>query len=420
MTQSKIWKASAYMFIIGQFFSLFGSAIVTYGMIWYISLKTGSGFWLMLGMIAANLPLALFAPMAGTLVDKYNRKKLILISDGTIALITLFTAVLFHFGFENIILLLVISVLRSIGQSIQQSAGNALVQQIVPQEELTKINGAFQGSQALILILGPVLGGFVFGKFGLQATFYIDVFTALIEIGLLAFIVVPSIPKVKQTSNSFLRQFKDSVTYIKSSQLLKWMFVTSLVINALLTPVAYLAPLFIQRTFGQSVQLLSIGELAWGLGSLLGSILLVKLNNVNKKIRILVISMIAFGGLTALIGFTTNFTIYVLIIGLAGLFIPIMVTILTVILQENVSMEYMGRVFSVVIGISSVMSPLAMMVVGPLSDYMTIKWIYVGSSVLLITFAMFLKRSDRKKDLENNGMQLENANLKTANPVVKA
>ncbi|WP_051271961.1 MFS transporter [Shimazuella kribbensis] len=214
MTKTSNWKASAYLFVIGQFFSLFGSAIVTYGIIWCISLKTGSGFWLMLGMIAAILPLTLFAPIAGTLVDKYNRKTLIMISDGTIAFLMLVTAVLFHFGFENIILLLVISMLRSIGRAIQQSAGNALVQQIVPQAELTKINGAFQGSQALILILGPALGGFVFGKFGLGVTFYMDVITALIEIFLLAFIIVPTLPKVKEISGSVLQQFKDSIHYL--------------------------------------------------------------------------------------------------------------------------------------------------------------------------------------------------------------
>jgi MFS transporter, DHA3 family, macrolide efflux protein len=401
MKQVDNWKTKAYLFVTGQFFSLFGSAMVTYALIWYISLKTGSGFWLMLGMIAANLPLALFSPIAGTLVDKFNRKKLIMISDGSIALLTLLTAFLFHLGYENIILLLVISTLRSIGQAIQQSAGNALVQQIVPAEELTKINGAFQGSQALIMILGPVLGGFVYGKFGLEATFYIDTFTAFIELSLLSVIFVPTLAREKKESTSAFTDLKDSITYLKSSSLLKSMFVTSLMIHALLTPVAYLTPLFIQRTFGSDIQLLSIGELAWGLGSLVGSIVLMKLN-IKNKIKTLAMAMTAFGLLTGIIGFSSYFSLYVLLIALAGLFLPVMITILTVVLQENVKPEYMGRVFSLVMGISSIMSPLAMMVVGPLSDYISITWIYVTSSLLLIIYAVILKSLDYKKSLVVN------------------
>ncbi|MCH5585158.1 MFS transporter [Shimazuella sp. AN120528] len=396
MTQVDNWKTKTYLFVIGQFFSLFGSAIVTYAMIWYISLKTGSGLWLTLGMIAANLPLALFAPIAGTLVDKFNRKSLIMISDGSIALLTLCTAVLFHFGFQNIILLLVISTLRSIGQAIQQSAGNALVQQIVPAEELTKINGLFQGAQALILILGPVIGGFVFGQFGLELTFYIDTATAFIELSLLAFIFVPTIVREKKESTTLFTDFKDSIAYIKTSTLLKSMFVSSLVIFALLTPVAYLAPLFIQRTFGADVQLLSIGELAWGLGSLVGSMLLMRLK-INNKIRTLVLSMIMFGVLTAIIGFSPYFSMYVILIALAGVFLPVMTTVLTVVLQENVEPAYMGRVFSLVMGISSIMSPLAMLVAGPLGDLVNIKWIYIVSSMLLIVYAFLLKRIDERR-----------------------
>jgi len=112
--QNNTWMKKIALFLASQNVSLFGSSVVSFAIIWYITLETSSGKWVMLSAICSMLPQVLISLWAGVWADRYNRKYLILFSDGFIALSTLILAVIFFAGYRSINLLLVVSFIRSV------------------------------------------------------------------------------------------------------------------------------------------------------------------------------------------------------------------------------------------------------------------------------------------------------------------
>jgi DHA3 family macrolide efflux protein-like MFS transporter len=143
MTDS--WKKNTALFVIGQALSVFGTMVVQYAIVWHITLKTQSGAMMTLFTVAGFLPMFFISPFGGVWADRFNRKYIINIADGSIALASLIVAVLTISGFDSAGLLLACAAVRSFGQGVQTPAISAFIPQIVPREQLTRING-LQGS----------------------------------------------------------------------------------------------------------------------------------------------------------------------------------------------------------------------------------------------------------------------------------
>ena len=120
MPHNANWKRNVGFFIGGQFLSLFGSMLVQFAITWQITLQTQSGVIMSMFSCASLLPMVIISPFAGVWADRYNRKYLINISDGIIALVTALLAILMLFGYQNIWLMLGAVAVRSFGQGVQQ------------------------------------------------------------------------------------------------------------------------------------------------------------------------------------------------------------------------------------------------------------------------------------------------------------
>ena len=117
--------------------------------------------------ICSLLPQVVISLWAGVWADRYNRKYLIMLSDGFIAFFTLILAIAFFLGKERMDLLLGISLIRSLGAGIQIPAVGAIFPQIVPQDKLTKVQGINQTLGSVLMLLSPAVGGVVLGSFGI-------------------------------------------------------------------------------------------------------------------------------------------------------------------------------------------------------------------------------------------------------------
>ena len=109
--------------------------------------------------IAGFLPMFFISPFAGVWADRFNRKNIINIADGSIALVSLIVAVFLLFGSDYISILLICAVVRSLGQGSQMPAVSALIPQIVPQENLTRVNGILTSIQAGTTLAAPMVSG---------------------------------------------------------------------------------------------------------------------------------------------------------------------------------------------------------------------------------------------------------------------
>lgn len=202
--QQKSWLRNIILFLSSQTISLFGSSLVQYAIMWHITLTTESGLMMTLYIICGFIPTFILSPIAGVWADRYNRKMLIIVSDGLIAFSTLILAILFMMGFDSIWLLFVMAAIRAFGTGIQTPSVAAILPQVVPKEKLTKVNGANGSIQAVIMFISPMVSAALLANTTIEIIFFIDVITAAIAIfTMLTFVKIAVHEKaaVKQTTS---------------------------------------------------------------------------------------------------------------------------------------------------------------------------------------------------------------------------
>lgn len=402
MEQQNKWKKQILLFLISQNLSLFGSSVVGFSIIWYITLKTSSGVWITAATIATLVPQVIVSLWAGVAADRYNRKWLIMISDGFTALATLAAFIAFASGRESVVLLIAISFFRSLGGGIQAPAVGAMYPQIVPEDQLVRINGLNQTINNVLLLVSPAAGGVILGALGIRWTFLVDVVTAAAAILIMLFMKVEKKKaeagqeSTAKGNGSVIGELKDGVRYTRRHPLLKIIMLCYAVTFILITPASVLSPLMVSRTFGDEVWRLTANEVLWTVGSLLGGLLVVWKGEIKNKITAIAAALIGFGVTFALMGCSSAFTLYLLLDCICGMFLPVLVTAQTVLIQTNTEPEYMGRVFSLLQFVSQGVMPIAILGFGPLSDVVKIQYLIIICGILLALWGGWFKRAAEK------------------------
>ncbi len=392
-TKKILFDRQVVLFLISQNVSLFGSAVVGYAIIWYITLETSSGVWLMLTTICSMLPQVFVSLWGGVWADRYDRKLLIMISDAFIAVSTLGLAIAFWLGFTRIELLLVVSVVRSVGAGIQMPAVNAIYPQLVPPESLTRVQGINQSLSSILMLLAPAVGGVVLGTMDLAWAFMIDVVTGSAAILILRLIVVNRVERSDEPT-SLLDELKKGVRYAFGNPLLKGIIICYGFSFFLITPAAVLTPLMIERSFGGEVWRLTANEIVWTVGSFVGGIAVSLYGNIKNKILTIALCLVAFGISFTLLGLAGSFVLYLLVMGISGFFMPIIATAETVFIQEITAPQMMGRVFSIIQIITSAAMPLAILLFGPLADVVPVETLLIISGILLALVGLIYQLSN--------------------------
>lgn len=388
----KDWKNNIILFLGSQTISLFGSSLVQYAIMWYITLETQSGVMMTISIVCGFLPTFFLSPFAGVWADRYNRKTLIILSDSIIALSTLFLALLFSSGYDMLWLLFVMSAIRALGTAVHMPAVGAFLPQLVPEEKLTKVNATNGSIQALVMLVSPMLSGALLTVASIETIFYIDVVTAAIAVLVLfLFLHVPAHAKAleKQTM-SYFSDMREGFTYIKNHEFVKQFFAFCAFFTFFAAPVAFLTPLQVARRFGSDVWRLTAIEITFSLGMMVGGIIMSWWGGFKNKIHTMTLSSLIVGICTFALGIIPNFWIYLIFMTLVGIAMPIFNTPSTVLLQEKVEADFLGRVFGALVMISSTMMPLGMLVFGPIADIIKIEWLLIGTGLLLFIQSFFL------------------------------
>ena len=392
---SSLFNSRVLLFLISQNLSLFGSSVVGFAIILHITLETSSGTWLMLGTLTTMTPQVLVSLWGGVWADRYNRKHLIMLSDTFVALATLVLALFYIAGFREIWLLLAISAVRALGSGVQSPAVNAIYPQLVPPEGLTRVQAVNQSLSSALMLLAPAAGGLLLGWLDISWAFFVDVITASLAVGILAFIKIEKNPGIK-VNNTVFKDLKEGFSYTFSHPLLKRIVLCYGFSFFLMTPAIILTPLQVGRSFGGDVWRLTVNEMVWTIGSLVGGILISLHGDFKDKVRMIALSLGAFGILFALLGLAGNFIFYLIIMGVTGLFLPLLITSETVFVQEQAKEEVVGRVFSILQVVSVSAMPIGIMLFGPLADVISVESILIVTGVLLGLVAIWYGRSSKK------------------------
>lgn len=387
------WVKQAAYFLGSQALTLLGSSLVQYAMMWHITLDTESGFMMTLYIICGFVPMFIVSPFAGVWADRYDRKWLIMLSDGGIAFATFILAILYYMGYGSNMLILVMAVVRAIGGGVQSPAISAILPQIVPKEALTKVNGVNASLQAVIMFISPMLSAGLISLTTMPNIFMIDVVTAVFAIVVLHYFL--KIPARTQGSSeaqmSYWEDFKLGLRYVVTHRFLKVFFAVFAVMFILMAPVSFLTPLQITRNYGEEVWRLSALEMIFSIGMLLGGALITRWGGFSNRMVTIAVSGVVISICTILMGVLTPFWPYISMMGIFGIMMPFFNTPSTVIIQENVEEAYLGRVFGVLGMIQTSMMPLGMLVFGPLADIVKIEWmlIFTGSCLFLLSLYVF-------------------------------
>ncbi|HHX73726.1 MAG TPA: MFS transporter [Firmicutes bacterium] len=370
------------LFLISQNISLFGSSVVGFAIVWYITLETSSGLWLTLATVCAMLPQVAISLWGGVWADRHNRKYLIMLADAFIACATLGLAIAFLAGFKHLGLLLAVAAVRSLGAGIQTPAVNAIYPQLVPQENLTRIQGINQTLSSVLMLLSPAVGGVILGSLDIVWALLLDVVTAALAILIISFIKVEKIRR-EDAPASLFAELRQGIVYTFRHPHLRGIMLCFACSFFLVTPAAVLTPLLVERSFGSDVWRLTANEVAWTVGSLVGGVYVSVHGDFNDKIRTIALCLVAFGVTFGLLGVAGNFPLYLAIMGIAGFFMPVIATAQTVFIQERAEPAMLGRVFSIVQIIAASAMPVAILLFGPLADLVSVEAILIVSGVLL-------------------------------------
>ena len=357
---------------------MFGSMLVQYAIMWYLTILTESGVVLMLSALFGMLPQAVVSIFGGVWADRLNRKRLIIIADASIAVTTLALALFMLSGYSELWLIFLTLAIRSTGAGIQQPAVAALIPQLVPTPHLLRVNGIFQSISSAMMLVAPAAAGAIYAgaaeawgpDSAIVPIFFIDVVTAVIGIGFLLAIAVPTVRAVVDTG--YFADLVKGVKYTFTHRFVRWLLALFAVIFILTVAPSMLTPLMVVRSFGtdgaSDVWLLTVNELAFSIGMLLGGILIATWGGLKNKVVMIIASSVLFGALTLALGLSTNVWVFFAFMFLVGLAVPFFSTPATTLLQERVEVEFQGRVFGFVGVVMATAMPIGMVLFGPLAD----------------------------------------------------
>ena len=383
------WKRRVTVFLVGQTISTFGSFLVQYAIMWHLTLTTKSGLVLALAAVFGFLPQAIVSIFAGVWADRVNRKIMIIVSDSVIALATLVLAIFMLSGVEDLWLIFLIMAIRSIGAGVQMPAISALVPQIVPTDKLLTVNGINSSIGSSLQLLAPVAAAAVYSTMSLSAILFIDVVTAVIGLSLLATVAVPTLARATGDEKpSYFADLKEGMAYIFSNQLVRWVMAIFAIVFLLIVAPSNLSPLMIARTFGGEVWMLTVLELSFGVGMLIGGALIAVFAKKIDRIAMIIGSSILFGILAVGMGFTTNLIVFFALFFVVGIAVPAFSTSAMTLLQETVEPERQGRVFGFVGIVIAVAMPLGMSILGPLADVVSVEILLIVTGIATVIIAV--------------------------------
>jgi DHA3 family macrolide efflux protein-like MFS transporter len=327
------------------------------------------------------LPQVLISPFGGVWADRYNRKHLIMLADGFIALATCGLAISFLLGCRNMGLLLMVSVIRSVGAGIQMPAVSAMYPQLVPKDQLFRIQGINQTLVSMLMLLSPAVGGVLLGTAGIVGAFFTDAITAVLAIAIMS-VIKASNPERSETP-SIWSDLHQGVAYTFRHPGLRRIVVCYASSSFFITPAAMLTPLMVERSFGNEVWRLTASEIVWAAGSLIGGVFVALRGQFQNTVRTIATCVVAFGITFGLLGASRHFAVYLFFMGAAGFFMPLLATAQTVYIQEIAEPAMLGRVFSIVQIVLSGAMPAAIVFFGPLADVVRVENILLAAGVLV-------------------------------------
>ena len=365
------WKRVFAIIWTGQFLSILTSSIVNFAIVLWLSLETGSAEVLAFATMAALLPQSVLGLFTGIFIDRWKRKRVMIMADSFIAFCTLILAVLFYFDLAKISHIYVLLALRSVGSAFHMPAMQASVPLLAPKSELMRIAGINQVIQSVCNIAGPALAGLFITMMKMTNILLLDVAGAAFACLSLCFVFIPDPSHEERNSELHLwREAKEAIMEVRNQYGLSWLFLLSILATFVIMPVSVLFPLMTLNHFAGNAFQVSLVEVSWGGGALLAGALL-GLKKYRWNEILLINGMYIALGLTFLISGllpVSGFIWFAVLTALGGVCGSLYFATFTTVIQSRIDPGVMGRVFSFYMSFSMLPSMIGLLSTGFLAD----------------------------------------------------
>ncbi|MFX0114956.1 MAG: MFS transporter [Candidatus Hodarchaeota archaeon] len=386
----KSFNLRSYLFFwLGQVQSQLGSLIVQFVIIFWIAIETESPFLLGIAAFAGFAPFIVLTPIAGVLVDRWNRKKIIAGMDFLQAVTTSFLVFLFWIEIVAVWHILVILALRAVFQAFHMPATEAIVPLLVPPDKLSRMNGLNWFMWGIIGIIGPVVAAVLLAYWKIYEILLLDPLTFVFAIIPVILIKIPSVTQDQPTKEkqSFKTEFSEGIGFIRERRGLLALLSVFTAVNLFGQPFYTLFPLFVLVIHSGSKEDLAILMALSQIGMLAGSVLMSTWKGFRRNV-VGVVFGILFGWVGYLIvifapiGDPNALLIIAAGMLLMGFTLPITNVSSQTIWQQVVPPEKMGRVMSVRTTIAWFVIPIGMLLGGVLAEIIGIVTLFFVCAVL--------------------------------------
>ncbi len=358
---------------VGQIVSVLASGMTTFAMTIYMYQQTHSATAMAFVQVAYITPFLIMSPIAGVMVDRYNRKLMMMISDIAGATATLILLILYITGHLQYWHIYLTSVVAGIGTTFQWPAYSAAISVMVPKEQYGRANGMMSLIEAGPGVLSPLLAGSLIPLIQIGGILLIDAITFWLAILALAMVFVPQPPRTvdgEESQGSFLKQASFGFKYIfaRPSLLgLQMVFFFGNLFNGIGFTV--LAPMLLART-GQNTIVLGSVESAASIGMVVGGVAMSAWGGFRKRVHgVLLGWILASVGGSIVFGLGRGLPVWMPAIFFGGLFSPLINGSNQAIWQSKVAPDLQGRVFSARRLIAWFTNPISPIIGGTLADF---------------------------------------------------
>jgi len=421
----KHWARRFFTIWSAQALSLFGSELVQFALIWWLTSTTGSATVLATATLIGLLPQIIIAPFSGALVDRWDRRKTMIMADGAIALSTLALALINAGGNLQPWHVYLLMFVRSTGGGFHWPAMSSSTTLMVPEEQLSRVAGMNQTLQGLCAIAMPPLGALLLGLLPMGGILLIDVATAMVAITPLLFLSVPQPERQDDQPISVrlvLGDMREGLRYLRGMPAILTVMAMSLLVNICLTPAFSLIPLLITQHHGGGAMQVAWLDTAAGLGMLSGGLALSAWGGFRQKIQTMLLGLVGLGVGCVVIAMAPSSALPVSLVGAAiiGIALPIVDGPYIAMLQSMTDPSVQGRVFSLAGSLGKLTTPLGLAVAGPLADRIGIPPIFGIAAVVTLALACAALALPRIRNIEESRVPLDRDTAPTCSQTAPA
>ena len=399
------WQKNIRLFLTGQFLSGITSMVVQYAIIWYLTKETDSATVLSFATLLGMIPMVLLSPFVGPFVDRLNKKRLLIVTDIIVAIFALSLSLAGTSSDTFPLWLVFISLfMRSIAQTFQMPTIQSILPQMVPQKEITRVNGQLGMVQSANMIIAPALGAFLFAVVPMNLLILLDVLGVIFGIGLLLFVRIPQTQALGEQVH-ILTDTKLGFSLLIKNKGLWYITLLGSAFTLIFMPAVSMYPLMTMDYFQGTVGQAGIIEVVFSVGMLIGGAFIGIFGKWKNRMIPVLISYAIIGLTFTMSGFLpgnqTGFLWFVALNAIAGLATPFFNTLLMAMIQQSYEPEYLGRVLGVLNSLMSITGPVGLIFAGPLADAIGVEKLFViaGVGTIICGIANLLIPAARDYDL---------------------